>query len=168
MSGMDWSPFAVCPPEEDAPRPRGFSTPEGLGDRLRVAAFAEKQAEAAFLWAAEAFPEVPAGLRGAWRRIGAEEGKHLGMILERMAELGVAVDGRPVSDRLWRSLRACATAAEFAAKMRSAEERGKTAEESFRRSLASRDPATAELFGRIADDEAEHLRSADDFARLGP
>lgn len=164
---VDWTPFAVCGPDEDPPRPRGFSTPEGLGDRLRIAAFAEKQAEAAFLWAADAFPELPGGLREAWKRIGAEEGKHLGMILERMAQLGVPVDGRPVSDRLWRSLRACATAAEFAEKMRSAEERGKTAEESFRRSLAQRDPATAELFGRIADDEAEHLRSAEHFASLG-
>lgn len=163
---MDWSPFVVCPPQEEAPRPRGFSTPEGLGDRLRVAAFAEKQAEAAFHWAAEAFPDAPPALRDAWRRIGAEEGRHLGMILERMAQLGVAVDARPVSDRLWRSLRACVAAPEFVAKMRAAEERGKTAEESFRRNLAARDPVTAELFGRIADDEAEHLRAADGFAIL--
>ncbi len=163
---MDWSPFVVCPPEEEAPRPRGFSTSEGLGDRLRVAAFAEKQAEAAFYRAADRFTDAPAGLRDAWRRIGAEEGVHLGMIIERMAQLGVAVDGRPVSDRLWRSLEACASAPEFIAKMRAAEERGKTAEESFRRSLAQRDPATAELFGKIADDEAEHLRVADGFAIL--
>lgn len=165
---MDWSPFAVCAPDEDAPRPRGFHAPEGLGDRLRVAAFAEKQAEAAFLWAAERLADAPPALRDAWRRIGAEEGRHLRMILERMAELGVAPDGRPVSDRLWRSLIACRSAAEFAAKMRSAEERGKAAEESFRRSLAQRDPATAALFGAIADDEAEHLRVADGFAILPP
>ena len=49
---------------------------------------------------------------------------------------------------------------------RAAEERGKTAEESFRRNLAARDPVTADLFGRIADDEAEHLRVADGFAIL--
>ncbi|MDX6768868.1 MAG: ferritin-like domain-containing protein [Elusimicrobiota bacterium] len=163
---MDWSPFVVCPPEQEAPRPRGFTTPEGLGDRLRVAAFAEKQAEAAFHRAAERFEDAPPALREAWRRIGTEEGRHLGMILERMEQLGVAVDGRPVSDRLWRSLEACGSAAEFVAKMRAAEERGRTAEESFRRSLAQRDPATAELFGRIADDEAEHLRVADGFAIL--
>ena len=163
---MDWSPFVVCPPEEEAPRPRGFATAEGLGDRLRVAAFAEKQAEAAFCWAADHFADAPSGLRDAWRRIGAEEGKHLGMILERMAQLGVSVDGRPVSDRLWRSLQACVTFQEFTSKMRAAEERGKTAEESFRRNLAERDPVTAELFGKIADDEAEHLRVADGFAIL--
>lgn len=163
---VDWTPFAVCGPDEEAPRPRGFSTPEGLGDRLRVAAFAEKQAEAAFRWAAAAFPEISEDHAKAWLRIAADEGRHLGMILERMAQLGVPVDGRPVSDRLWRSLRSCGTAAEFAEKMRSAEERGKTAEESFRRSLAQRDPVTAELFGRIADDEAEHLRSAEHFASL--
>lgn len=165
---MDWPPFVVCPPQEEAPRPRGFSTPEGLGDRLRVAAFAERQAQAAFLWAADALTDAPPALAQAWRRIAAEEGKHLDMILARMAELGVSVSARPVSDRLWRSLRACRTAGEFSVKMRAAEERGKTAEESFRRSLAQRDPVTAELFGRIADDEAEHLRVADGFAMLRP
>jgi hypothetical protein len=41
--------------------------------------------------------------------------------------------------------------------MRTAEERGRAAEESFRRSLAQRDPVTSALFGKIADDEAEHI-----------
>ena len=49
--------------------------------------------------------------------------------------------------------------------MRDAEARGQAAEESFRKSLAQRDPATAAIFGRIADDEAEHLALAD---RLAP
>ena len=158
---MDWTPFSVCAPEERPPQPRGISTPEGLGDRLRVAAFAELQAREAFRWAARELSDAPEALRAAWRRIADDEGRHLDMILARMAALGVRPDARPVSDRLWRSLVACRTTAEFSAYMRTAEERGRAAEESFRRSLASRDPETAAMFGAIADDEAEHIRLGD-------
>ncbi len=158
---MDWSPFVVCAPEEHAPGARGLGGPDGLGDRLRTAAFAERQAFAAFLWAADTLTDAPDELRAAWRRIGLEEEVHLNLLLARMAELGVRVDARPVSDRLWRRLTLARTASEFAVWMREAEARGQAAEESFRRSLAERDPVTAAIFGRIADDEAEHLALAD-------
>src|SRR4051812_38290229 len=74
---MDWSPFAVCAPEEYAPPARGLGGPEGIADRLRTAAFAERQAFAAFLWAAESLPDASEELRAAWRRIGLEEELHL-------------------------------------------------------------------------------------------
>ncbi len=154
---MNWAPFDVCDPDQFPPAPRGINTPEGLGDRLRVAAFAEIQAREAFRWAADVLPDASENLRAAWRRIADDENRHLHMLLGRMAELGVKPDGRPVSDRLWRSLRACRSTREFVPYMRTAEERGRAAEESFRRSLAQRDPVTAALFGKIADDEAEHI-----------
>lgn len=158
---MNWEPFVVCPPEQYAPGARGMGGPDGLGDRLRTAAFAERQAFAAFLWAAETLTDASEELRAIWRRIGLEEEVHLNLLLGRMKELGVKVGERPVSDRLWRRLTQCKTATEFAAAMREAEARGRAAEESFRRSLAERDPVTAAIFGRIADDEAEHLAVAD-------
>lgn len=158
---MDWSPFVVCPPEEFAPAARGMNGPDGLGDRLRTAAFAERQAAEAFRWAADTLPGVSPDLRDAWRRLAKEEEFHLQLLLARMEELGVRVDARAVSDRLWRRLSRCKDAADFAANMREAEARGQAAEESFRRSLADRDPVTAAIFGRIADDEAEHLALAD-------
>lgn len=161
---MDWKPFVVCPPEEYAPPSRGLGAPEGIADRLRTAAFAERQAFAAFMWAAENLTEASDELRAAWRRIGLEEEMHLNLLLGRMAELGVKVADRPVSDRLWRRLIQSKTAADFSALMRDAEARGQAAEESFRKSLAQRDPVTAALFGRIADDEAEHLAVADRLA----
>lgn len=157
----DWRPFVVCPPGVRPPAPRGLATPGGLGDRLRVAAFAELQAREAFRWAAASLPDASEERRAAWGRIAEEEDLHLRMILERMAALGVRPDERPVSDALWRSLSRCRTAAEFSAYMRTAEERGRAAEESFRRKLADSDPATAAMFGKIADDEAEHLAAAD-------
>lgn len=158
---MDWSPFTVCAPEEYAPATRGIGTPEGVADRLRTAAFAERQAFEAFTWAADTLTDASDELRAAWRRIALEEKTHLELLLGRMTELGVKVADRPVSDRLWRRLIQCKTASEFTVLMRDAEARGQAAEESFRRSLAQRDPATAAIFGRIADDEAEHLALAD-------
>jgi uncharacterized ferritin-like protein (DUF455 family) len=165
---MDWTPFVVCAPEEYAPGARGMGGPEGLGDRLRTAAFAERQAFAAFMWAADNLADASEELRAAWRRIGLEEEVHLNLLLGRMAELGVGVSDRPVSDRLWRRLTTAKSAAEFAVMMREAEARGQAAEESFRRSLAQRDPVTAAIFGRIADDEADHLAVADRLASLAP
>lgn len=92
---MSWEPFVVAAAGTRTPQPRGINTAEGLGDRLRTAAFAE-------------------------------EDRHLGWLLGRMRELGVDPAGRPVSDRLWRS-------------------------------LAARDPATAAIFGRIAEEETAHI-----------
>ena len=161
---MDWKPFVVCAPDEFAPGARGLNGPDGIGDRLRTAAFAERQAFDAFNWAADTLPGASEELRAAWRRIAKEEEFHLNLLLQRMEELGVRVDARPVSDRLYRRLTACRDAADFSAQMRIAEARGQAAEESFRRVLAERDPVTAEIFGRIADDEAEHLALADRFA----
>lgn len=154
---MNWEPFFVCDPDQYPPAPRGVNTPEGLGDRMRTAAFAELQAREAFLWAVDTRIDATEELRAAWRRIAGDEDRHLKMLLGRMAELGVRPDERPVSDRLWRSLRACKTAREFVAYMKTAEERGRAAEESFRRQFADRDPVTAAIFGKIADDEAEHI-----------
>ena len=154
---MNWAPFAVCDPDSFAPAARGINSPEGLGDRLRVAAFAELQAREAFRWAADTLLDASPQLRTAWRRIADDEHRHLEMLLGRMLELGVKPGARPVSDRLWRSLRECKSVKEFVPFMRRAEERGRAAEESFRRQLAERDPVTSALFGKIADDEAEHI-----------
>jgi uncharacterized ferritin-like protein (DUF455 family) len=154
---MNWEPFFVCEPDEYPPAPRGINAPEGLGDRLRVAAFAEMQAREAFRWAADTLLDADDELRSAWRRIAEDENRHLQMLLGRMAELAVRPDARPVSDRLWRSLRACKNTRDFLVYMRAAEERGRAAEESFRRQLVDRDPVTSAIFGRIADDEAEHI-----------
>jgi uncharacterized ferritin-like protein (DUF455 family) len=154
---MNWNPFLVCEPDAYAPAPRGIRTPEGLGDRLRTAAFAELQAREAFRWAADTLLDAAPELRAVWRRFSSDEDRHLQLLLGRMAELGVRPDERPVSDRLWQSLRKCRTAREFSAYMKTAEERGRAAEESFQRSLETSDPVTAAIFGRIAADEAEHV-----------
>lgn len=157
----DWSPFRVAGPDERLPGPRGITTTPGLGDRLRTAAFAERQAAEAFAWAAARFGEAPAPLLAFWRDAAVEESLHMKLLLDRMSALGVRADERAVSDGLWRSLSRCAAREEFSAAMRRAEERGRAAELSFQRSLAQSDPVTAALFARIAADEERHIASAD-------
>lgn len=154
---MDWSPFVVVEEGLKAPAPRGLATPEGVGDRLRTAAFAERQARDAFAWAAERFPDAPEKLRQGWRRLSVEEDKHLGWLLRRMEQLGVKPGARPVSDLLFRSLTQSADWRAFAAFMADAEERGRVAERSFQAALAQSDPETARVFAAIADEEEAHI-----------
>ena len=157
---MDFSPFILCPAGSRPPKPRQLGTPEGLGDRMRTAAFAERQAVAAFTWAAATFADVPDQLRRDWRRQVPEEQKHHDLIVARMAELGFGLADRPVSRGLWESLTACATGAEFCLKIARAEERGRRAAVQLVAFLADDDPLTATIFQEIADDEVAHVALA--------
>lgn len=156
-----WRPFRVCDALERPPAPRALATPDGVGDRLRTAAFAELQAREAFAWAAAGYADASEELGCAWRGLAEAEHRHLLMILARMRTLGVALDERPVSDALWRSLTSCPDAPSFARWMRTAEERGRVAEERFAERLAQSDPETARVFAEIAREEAAHLVIAD-------
>jgi uncharacterized ferritin-like protein (DUF455 family) len=159
-STPSWSPFDVLPPGARTATPRGLSTVEGVGDRLRAAAFAELQAREAFLWGAERLPDAPDRLRATWRSLADAEDRHLGWLLARMAELGVDPAGRPVSDALWRSLTGCVDARSFAVWMADAEERGRRAGERFGRVLAEHDAASAAIFAKIAEEEVAHIAVA--------
>jgi len=160
VSAPDWSPFVTVADGAKAPGPRALSRPEGIGDRMRIAAFAELQAREAFRWGAATFPDAPEELRAAWRTLADEEDKHLGWLLDRMAVLGFGPEDRAVSAHLWRGLTACNTAHEFTWYMAKAEDRGRIAGERFGEALAARDPATAELFAQIAREEADHIELA--------
>jgi uncharacterized ferritin-like protein (DUF455 family) len=161
---MNWSPFFVNEdPSVHADPPRFIHSKDGIGDRLRAAAFAEIQAREAFLWAAETFIDAPADLRGAWRNLAAAENRHLGWLLARMEQLALDVGARKVSDHLWHSLIACKTAQEFAIYMANAEERGRKAGERFYQALLDTDPISAGIFGKIAAEEIEHIALAERF-----
>jgi uncharacterized ferritin-like protein (DUF455 family) len=157
---MDFRPFILCAPGERPPKPRRLGTAAGLADRMRTAAFAEMQAVTAFQWAAAEFTDVPEALRRDWLRQVPEEQKHHEMIVARMAELGFALDERPVSRGLWDSLTACTSGAEFCVKIARAEERGRRAGIQLVAALAADDPVTAAIFQEIADDEVAHVALA--------
>ncbi len=159
----DWGPFAVLPREERPKGPRAITSREGIGDRLRAAAFAEIQAYYAFLWAAERFLDAPEMLRVNWRGLAYAEERHLGWLLARMDELGVDVRERGVSDWLWTSLLGCRSAREFAVYIANSEERGRQAGVRFCEAMMPFDPTTAKIFGKIAEEEIEHIRLAAKF-----
>lgn len=153
-------PFDLAPGNEWGEPPRSIKTLEGVGDRMRAAAFAEVQARDAFLWASENFEDAPTSLRRAWAALAIAEQRHLDWLLQRMQELGIDVRGRKVSNHLWQSLISCKTAKEFAIYIANAEERGRKAGERFYQTLASSDPITAEIFRKIAEEEVSHIALA--------
>jgi len=160
---MNFEPFTICEPGTRPLRPRSLTLPEGLGDRMRSAAFAEFQAIAAFRWAAEKFMDVPEELRAAWTALVPEEIKHYELIVNRMQELGFAIDDRCVSTRLWESLHDCSTGKEFCIKIAGAEERGRLAGITLCKYLADKDPQTVAVFQEIVDDEVAHVKLAETF-----
>lgn len=95
-----WSPYQIG----ISPRVRSLQTVEGLGDRLRLIAFAERQAFHAFNDAIKRFSDAPEGLVKAWGWVALEEAKHESWLLKRLAELGQDVKAVPVSLNLYHSL----------------------------------------------------------------
>ena len=81
-------------------------------------------------------------------------------LLQRMAELQISLTERPVSTFLWDSFMKCQNAQHFAEFMSNAEERGRIAGERFRKEMAAVDSVTADLFGKIAEEEIEHIQLA--------
>ena len=156
---IDWSPFSICKAGEKPPYPRALGTKEGLGDRLRFVAFAEKQATHAFNLAADIY-NVSEPVRKIWRTIAVEEEKHQAWLLRRMEELEVAPKERPQSLALWNSFDRCDEPQKFAEFMASAEERGRVAGEQFYETLLKIDLKTAQIFQQIALEEQEHIRLA--------
>jgi len=153
----NWSPFRVTEKGDRADPPRSIHTRDGIGDRLRAAAFAEIQAREAFYWAANGFEDAPAGLRTAWKGLGLAEDRHMNWLLNRLKEIEIEVTERKVSDHLWYSLIGCKNAREFAFYMASAEERGRRAGERFHQQMLEADPISAKIFGKIAEEEIEHI-----------
>lgn len=162
-SARDWTPFKLAAPGEHADAPRALTTKDGIGDRLRAAAFAEVQARDGFLWAADHFEDASEDLRRAWRNLAKAEQRHLDWLLNRMSELGFEISERRVSDRLWASFMDCKSACEFARFMANAEERGRRAGERFHDALKEIDPISAQIFGKIAEEEIAHIALAEQF-----
>ena len=163
---MNWEPFKLTPQGQHPSPTRTLETRDGIGDRLRAAAFAEIQAREAFLWAADKFEDAPSSLRTAWRGLALAEQRHLDWLLKRMKELEIGVDERQVSDFLWHSLIVCKSAKEFAYFMANAEERGRRAGERFQKALVKIDPITSEIFGKIAEEEVAHIALAYEYFPL--
>lgn len=154
---LDWTPFSIGTPV----KPRPLNTIDGLIDRIRTAAFAERQAYYAFHEAARIFKdEVPAELIKDWQRIAEEEKKHETWLLKRMQELGYDIAEFPVSLGLYNSFCKCESAREFTLYISDSEEKGRLAGVKFAESLKSHDPESARIFTAIAVEELDHISLA--------
>lgn len=154
---LDWSPFKIG----TSVKPRPLNTPEGIVDRIRIAAFAERQAYYAFLEAARIFAnEVPEELVFAWKRIAEEEAKHESWLLKRLVEINHDIAELPVGLGLYNSFCKCQTAREFTLYISDSEEKGRLAGLKFVEALETRDPVTAKIFSDIAFEELDHISLA--------
>ena len=157
---FDWLPFKVGTPLKTRP----MNTHEGLIDRIRIAAFAERQAYYAFLEATKIFAaEVPVELIANWKRIAEEEAKHERWLLKRLIELDQDIGEHSVSLALYHSFSKCKTAKDFAYYISDSEERGRVAGLKFAEYLKIIDPITAKIFSDIAEEEVAHVALAKDF-----
>ncbi len=158
----EWSPFSVADIGQKIPKLAPVHTLDGLQDRLRFVAFAEYQAAKAFGLAPQIFPTAPDTWKNLWIKLAQEEERHTQLLLNRMNELGWAVGSKRVSDALFRSFDRCTTAAEFNIFMTNAEAWGQESGEKFAQELSERDPETAKVFAKIAEDERLHVQWAKD------
>lgn len=154
-----WHPYQIG----TAPKVRSLQTTEGLGDRLRLVAFAERQAFHAFNEAALRFKDAPAGLVEAWKKVALDEARHEGWLVKRMEEIGEDISAVPVSLNLYHSLAHCSDAKSFSLYVADAETRGKVGAERFAEVLEKRDPITAKIFAQIAYEEREHIALVDQY-----
>lgn len=154
---LDWSPFKIG----TSVKPRPLNTTEGIVDRIRIAAFAERQAYYAFLEAARIFADkVPGDLILAWKRIAMEEAKHESWLLKRLVEINHDVAEVPVGLGLYNSFCKCETAKEFTLYISDSEEKGRLAGLKFVDALEIRDPKSAAIFSAIAIEELDHISLA--------
>ena len=157
---MNWAPFTVAEPGMRPDSHRSISTPEGMGDRLRIAAFAEFQALHAFAWAIHHFKDASEELKKDWLSLIPEEQRHYDSIMGRMKDLGVDPGARNVSCQLWTSLESCKSAREFELFIANAEERGRKGALHFVEYFRTKDPTTAGIFRKIAEEEIAHVALA--------
>ncbi len=152
-----WTPFKIG----TSIKPRPLSSTEGIVDRIRIAAFAERQAHYAFLEAARIFADVvPYELVLAWKTIAEEEAKHEKWLLGRLVELNQDVAELPVGLGLYNSFCKCETARDFTIYISDSEEKGRLAGVKFVEALKYRDPLSAKIFLDIANEEVEHISLA--------
>jgi uncharacterized ferritin-like protein (DUF455 family) len=154
---FDWSPFKVG----TSVKPRPLDSIGGIVDRIRIAAFAERQAHYAFLEAARIFENtVPLELVLAWKKIALEEAKHESWLLKRLVEINQDIAELPVGLGLYNSLTKCESAKEFTLYISDSEEKGRIAGLKFVEVLKNSDPLTAKIFSDIAIEELVHISLA--------
>ncbi len=155
-----WSPFKLAAKAEVI---RPLQSKEGIADRLRTVAIAELLARDAFSWGVRQFPEAPQEWLDLWTSFEAIEDRHAQMLLDRMTALGVRAEDRVVSDKLSKLCRTATDPIIFWFLISTAEERGMEAGFLLGKQMHEYDAESAAIFKQIADEEVEHVESANKF-----
>jgi uncharacterized ferritin-like protein (DUF455 family) len=127
---------------------------------LHALANHELQAIELFAWALLAFPAMPRGFRAGLVAILADEQRHLGLYLGRLAAHGIELGDLPVTGHFWRKLDHYATPLRFICAMGLTFENANLdfAGEYAAAARAAGDDATANVLAQVHAEEIGHVR----------
>jgi uncharacterized ferritin-like protein (DUF455 family) len=155
------------PPELAIVPARGARVPPIAGMRdpaqrariLHALANHELQAIELFAWALLAYPAAPAAFRRGLVAILADEQRHLGLYLDRLAALGGRFGDHPVTGHFWHQIDRLAGPLEFACAMGLTLEQANLdfAGDYAAAARACGDTATAEALDQVHADEIRHV-----------
>jgi uncharacterized ferritin-like protein (DUF455 family) len=137
----------------------GMADPAQRSRILHAFANHELQAAELFAWALLAFPDAPAAFRAGLLRIVADEQRHLGLYLGRLAALDTAFGDHPVSGYFWGKAPSLASPLRFVCAMSLTFEAANLdhAGAYARAAREVGDPDTADALERIGRDEIRHV-----------
>jgi uncharacterized ferritin-like protein (DUF455 family) len=137
----------------------GMRDPSQRARILHALANHELQAIELFAWAVLAFPETPIAFRRGLLAILAEEQRHLGLYLDRLAAHGVGFGDQPVTGHFWNKLDHLAGPCEFVCAMNLTFENANLdfAGDYAIAARAAGDEATALALEQVHADEIRHV-----------
>jgi len=140
----------------------GMPDPAQRARILHALANHELQAIELFAWALLAYPDAPAAFRRGLVAIIADEQRHFGLYVDRLAALGVAFGDHPVTGHFWNKLEHLVTPIDFVCAMGLTFENANLdfAGEYARAARACGDVATAVALDQVHVDEIRHVHFA--------
>jgi len=137
----------------------GMRDPSQRARILHALANHELQAIELFAWAVLAFPDTPIAFRRGLLAILADEQRHLGLYLDRLAAHGVAFGDQPVTGHFWNKLDHFAGPCELVCAMNLTFENANLdfAGDYAIAARAAGDRATAEALDQVHADEIRHV-----------
>ena len=137
----------------------GMRDPRQRARILHALANHELQAIELFAWAVLAFPDTPVAFRRGLLAILADEQRHLGLYLDRLAALGARFGERPVTGHFWNKLDHLASPLGFVCTMCLTFENANLdfAGDYAAAARACGDDATAAAIERVHADEIRHV-----------
>src|SRR5262249_51942196 len=97
------------------PGPEAMKSPPRRAELIHTFLHHELQAAELFCWAILAFPQAPESFRRGLPKIARDEGSHMNLYREHLAELGYSFGDFPVRDWFWERVPTARSPIEFVA-----------------------------------------------------